>query len=527
MMRDGSNRLAAALLFALAAAAAPVQAQDLDATARQRLFYTVKPAVVLIKAMATANITLQTDDGVMPMRSMEGSGGSGWIISADGYVVTNGHVVELFHASNEDRLKGTLFFRALQQDYFPALEKRAGRQLTEEEKYQIARQLLPRAQIELKKDLSVILQNRKELPAEVKEYSAPITPMPGKYSGPWATLDAGKDVAILKVEARDLPTVRIGDSETVQIGDDVFPAGYPAVVMQHPWLDQRKAEEETSFTRGQVSSVKLDVKGMNVLQIDAATSYGNSGGPVFSAKGEVIGMATFCSLDLQRGGIAVQGFNFAVPSNTVLEFIRATGVVMDPGTFDRIWARALDDYYAGRYQEAVVGLEQALRFMPDLPDAIKLRREALLVIESQPDAPVATRLPIWLFGVLGVGAVLLVGGVTVRRRGLRTVTVSARPAGQRVGTLVVTEGPLRGNHFPISRAGLRIGRDDASCQIVLTESTVSREHAMIAPVNGGIRIRNLSGTNPTFVNGRSVDEAELAEGDLIRIGNSVITYEKD
>jgi S1-C subfamily serine protease len=508
------------LVLAVAATPWPATAQDLGAAERQQLFYTTKPAVAWVLATAHAQIQIPTDRGVMSMESMNGNTGSAWVITSDGYVVTNGHVVELFHARNEDRLKMMLFFQALERDYFPAVARQRRRQLTQDEKFQIFQQLYPQAQIVLKKDLTVFLQNWRRYPGEVKQYSAPIFEAPGKISFPWQDIETGKDVAILKIEGRDLPTVPLGNSDAVQIGDEVFVAGYPGVVFQHEYLSPETALE-ASFTRGQISSVKLDVKGTSVLQMDAATTWGNSGGPVFNARGEVVGMATFGSIaEMGPMSQAIQGFNFAVPANTVREFIRAAGAVPEPSIFDRTWQRALSDYYGRRYSRAIVGFDEALRLMPDLPDALKLRREAMLALQTTPPGT-----PPWLRYVIAaaivLGLALLIGGLVLRRRSGERVAPTSRPA---AGHLVVREGPLQGNQFPVTPQGVRIGRDAASCQVVLSEVTVSREHALIAPDGSRIRIRNLSGTNPTYLNDRAIQEAELKEGDSIKIGESVITF---
>lgn len=510
-------------LLATLATSSPGRAQDLASEARQRLFYSVKPAVTWFLVMAEADIQLPTDKGVLRMKSGMGNSGSGWIISPDGFVVTNGHVVELFHAKNEERLKMQLFFSALEENYFPAVAKQAGRQLTNEEKMQIFAQLYPKAQIVLKKDLTVFTQNWKKYSGEVKQYSAPIFPIVGKVSFPGQDIETGKDVAIVKIEGKDLPTVKMGNSDAVQIGDEIFPAGYPGVVFSHGYLSQQTALEAT-FTRGQISSVKLDVKGTNVLQMDASTTHGNSGGPVFNSKGEVVGMATFGSVS-EQGPVPqeIQGFNFAVPVNTVKEFVRASGVPIGQASlFDDHWTRALNAYYGGQHKQAIAEFEEALRIMPDLPDAIKLRRQSMLALEQAPKG-----LPIWLR--YGIGAAAVVGllvlglGVLVRRRGRKGgVTRGQLPAGR----LVVREGPLQGNFFPIPPIGVRIGRDAASCQLVLAESTVSREHAVITRDGTTVRIRNLSATNPTYVNDRAITDAELKDGDRIKIGTALLTYEK-
>jgi S1-C subfamily serine protease len=93
MSRRKFTWAAAPLLLSFMAAVQPLWAQDLNATDRQRLFYTVKPAVAFVLVMAQAQIELQTDEDTLQMQSQSGNTGSAWIISPDGYLVTNGHVV--------------------------------------------------------------------------------------------------------------------------------------------------------------------------------------------------------------------------------------------------------------------------------------------------------------------------------------------------------------------------------------------------------------------------------------------------
>src|SRR5690606_33856709 len=186
-------------------------------------------------------------------------------------------------------------------------------------------QLFPRAQIALTRSLDVFLQNWRKLPAEVEECSPPLSPVPGKLSMPWMEMQTGKDVAVLKIQGRDLPTVRLGDSDRVQIGDNVHVAGYPGVVMEHPYLSPQTVLE-ASFTRGQVSALRLAVQDSNALPVGAAMTWGNSGGPIFSDAGEVVGMSTFISIAQHTGAAqAIAGFNFAVPTSVVREFLRSAG----------------------------------------------------------------------------------------------------------------------------------------------------------------------------------------------------------
>ena len=103
------------------------------------------------------------------------------------------------------------------------------------------------------------------------------------------TTEGGKDVAVLKIDARNLPTIPLADSDQVKVGQPIRILGFPGVVMYHDLLDKRSAVE-ASVTSGLVSSLKMDARGSPVIQTDAAASWGNSGGPAINERGEVVGI---------------------------------------------------------------------------------------------------------------------------------------------------------------------------------------------------------------------------------------------
>ena len=570
-----SRRIGATLL-ALASLAvmglpAQAEAQDLDSRQRQRLYYDVKPATVLVSFRGSAEIEIPSATGRIELSAEVEGGGTGWILTPDGFVVTNAHVVQAHHDLQEEDLKEALLFKALlESGHFETLAQERGQQLTQQEQQQNVRELLRSASIVLQRDLVVTLQNGQVLNADVRQYSGPITGATGRLTLPGIpTLTAGRDVAILKVPGRDLPTLVLGRSEDMRIGDEIYVAGYPVSVLNHPFLGEETSLEAT-FTRGQVSGVRVAVEGSDLLQVDAPLSFGNSGGPVLNAAGEVVGIATFVSQD-HRGQL-LESLSFAIPANVINDFIRASGASPSEGIFNRTWTRALDTYFQGDYQGAVVAFDEVLRLIPGLPDAINLQRTAITERERgntappvvpevlaseviaaevapaalpvvQPPASSGTDgLPSWMIPLLGAGAALVGLGLYVRGRGgsprpamagppagavpasaAATLAIQAPRAG--AASLRVTSGPLSGNRFTVGRDGIRIGRDPASCQVVLSEASVSREHAVIRAEGGALSIRNLSGTNPTYVNDRAIQEAALADGDSVRIGDSVFAVE--
>ena len=114
------------------------------------------------------------------------------------------------------------------------------------------------------------------------------------------------DVALIKVTPDSpLPTVRFGDSDTVRVADHVLAIGNPLGL-------------GGSVTQGIVSALNRDIRDTpfdDYIQTDAAINHGNSGGPLFNERGEVIGMNTaIFSPEATSGSI---GLGFAIPSNDV------------------------------------------------------------------------------------------------------------------------------------------------------------------------------------------------------------------
>lgn len=89
--------------------------------------------------------------------------------------------------------------------------------------------------------------------------------------------------------------------------------------------------------------------------------------------------------------------------------------------------------------------------------------------------------------------------------------------------LVVTKGPQSGERFYLDRARLTIGRDPES-DIFLNDMTVSRAHAVLENADGVVSIRDSSSLNGTYVNGRVVESAVLADGDVVQIGTFQMVF---
>jgi len=132
--------------------------------------------------------------------------------------------------------------------------------------------------------------------------------------------DQQTDLALLKIDAKDLPELKLGDSDAVRVGEDVIAVGNPFGL-------------GGTVTRGIVSAMARDIDAgpyVDFIQTDAAINRGNSGGPLLNLEGEVIGVNS--AIYSPNGGSV--GVGFAIPSNTVKTVI---GQLEDKGSVSRGW----------------------------------------------------------------------------------------------------------------------------------------------------------------------------------------------
>lgn len=212
-----------------------------------QVYAQVVDSVVAITNKATVNTGSQVVTGV--------SYGTGFILTEDGYIVTNYHVVE-GHTS-----------------------------------------------------LTVTDHNGTEYPAILRGY------------------DATNDLAVLKVEASGLKPVTLGRSSDLIVGDQVAVVGNPL------------GELTSTLTVGYISAkdrvISTDGSLINMLQTDAAVNSGNSGGPIFNMKGEVVGIITAKYSGTSNSGASIEGIGFAIPMDDVarkitdlMEFGYVTGAYL-------------------------------------------------------------------------------------------------------------------------------------------------------------------------------------------------------
>ena len=198
------------------------------------------------------------------------SSGSGFILTSDGYVVTNYHVIENATA------------------------------------------------------ITVTTHDGTEYPATVKGS------------------DSNNDVAVLKVEATDLPPVTLGSSDDLVTGDMVVAIGNP--------LGTLSATQTVGYVSGKNREVTTDNTVINMIQTDAVINPGNSGGPLFNMRGEVVGITTAKYSGTTSSGASIEGIGFAIPIDDVQGIIgdlQNLGYVT--GAYLGVTVQDMDSDVASRY----------------------------------------------------------------------------------------------------------------------------------------------------------------------------------
>ncbi|HVX14353.1 MAG TPA: trypsin-like peptidase domain-containing protein [Pirellulales bacterium] len=132
------------------------------------------------------------------------------------------------------------------------------------------------------------------------------------YPGQVVAFDKAHDLAVVRIIGSNLPTVPLGNSEGVELAQEVRAVGYPL---------SNVLGESVKITRGTLAGV-VNTEGRKLFQVDASINPGNSGGPLVNEMGQVIGVAS-----AKMAGEDIDGVGFAVPANEVLNLLKSKGIV--------------------------------------------------------------------------------------------------------------------------------------------------------------------------------------------------------
>ncbi|MCB1119079.1 MAG: Do family serine endopeptidase [Chlamydiia bacterium] len=264
--------------------------------------------------------------------------------------------------------------------------------------------------------------------------------MEGKLVGQ----DPNTDLAVIKVEGENLPTLPLGDSDQLEVGQWVIAIGSPL-------------ELQATLTVGVVSAKgrnNLDIANIeDFIQTDAAINRGNSGGPLLTLSGEVVGINTAIATSSMGGGY--MGIGFAIPSNiakNIMEQLKETGGVKRG--------------YLGVYPQEING---------DLASAFELMTtEGVLVSQVEKDSPADQA------GLKQGDVIRKIDGKEIKNVQQFRNTIALKAPGSKIQLLIFREGqevlvPITLGAFPEGENPLGSVRNVLGVQVdTLTSDNASR-----------------------------------------------------
>ncbi|WP_119729433.1 S1 family peptidase [Thermomonospora amylolytica] len=339
---------------------------------------------------------------------------TGWWVTPDGYMVTGAHCVK----PDTTELSQTFAKQALdqinKQDVAELIEAIAQEGQASDDNIEKATEIVVEFNAKHLKigqisQSTTVLQsvqgggvdkNAKELPAEI---------VSAGESYP------GKDVAILKVNGQqNLPTLELGADDDVQVGDTFYIDGFPGTVTNNGSLSLESRLQPT-FTQGPYNAQRSTQTGVPYFQTQAPAYGGNSGGPVFSDSGKVVGILIAGLND--SDGQSAQNQQLVLPVSVVKEKLNEKNVKPVTSNTTVAYNAALDSYFKRHYKRALPKFREVQALNPGHPYVAKYISDSQSAINAGKDET-PPGLGFWLaiVGAAVVVAIIAVVLIMVLRR---------------------------------------------------------------------------------------------------------------
>lgn len=278
--------------------------------------------------------------------------GSGFVIHPDGYIATNAHVVSLetikTGLASESALSA-IFENALlltDQEMQEFLDDESSENFSQK----IIRYIIENSTFDLEHEIAVLRPDATQAPIReliASGFKAEVVSANENF------IDDERDVALLKIEEKNLPALSLGNGRDFSVGKKVFIFGFPATAEIN-----EKNPGEATFTRGIISAIRQSSDGqLKIFQTDAKVSQGSSGGPLFDEYGQVIGLVTFQTDELSR--VAGDNFAFALPVGIVEKQALEARIFPEEGSFGLAFKKGFAAFLEKHCDVALASFEEA------------------------------------------------------------------------------------------------------------------------------------------------------------------------
>lgn len=300
--------------------------------------------------------------------------------------------------------------------------------------------------------------------------------------------DPATDVALLKVDAENLPTIPYGDSDKLRLGEWVLAIGSPYGLNSTITAGIVSAKGRTMANNGEF---KIE----SFIQTDAAVNPGNSGGALVNIKGELVGINT--AIISNTGSYA--GYSFAVPVNIVRK------IVAD-----------LMDF--GKVQRAMLGIS-----MQDITDALKKEKE-LTTLEGVYVAEVVKGGAADKAGVKAGDVLIAIEGEPVKKGSSVQEKINRYRPGDKVSLVVLRKGKEHKLEATL------IGKDAQDMGTVASQEKINLFGAELVPAPKNLleKLGLKSGVQVSSIEKGKMKEAGIKQDFIITfVNNSMVTNPAD
>jgi len=415
--------------------------------------------------------------------------GTGFIVSPDGYIITNAHVGSGNPYDNSTRLftnSRSVLFRsvaeelayAIEQRYPGALETQAGMQKLLEITREYIYTLLGKEKIKIS---NVEYSNYME---KDKPFEFDINTMKLKNPSDYIKLDvvdANKrpsfilhatknmiekktskenplesdtpDLALLKISSPSgkYPTLALGNMNTLTEGEALLAIGFPGAADDRVIFSETSSTSAT-ITRGIISAIKGNTNNKyKLIQTDAVINHGNSGGPMINNNSKVIGVSTYI-----LSSDETDNYGAGVTVDAIKEILSRNNIKAENSSISDSVLAGMDNMQKGYYTWALRNFDEAIKAYPSSVEVVKpLKLLAQEKIDAGEDnSPIATYgdfyihpsdMP-YIFGGLGIAIVILlimiISAIVKKPKRARR---NAQPiAPQQLGQVPTTAAPMPG-----------------------------------------------------------------------------------